>query len=410
MTTPYHHHYYEDNRGYVTPLSDNHHHYTDNSNNKNNEEEVIFSLTERLREKEDEVRHLRQENSELENQLILQGNLPIKLDTAYEELLAHLKQREEDFKLASTKYEERQRELERENRKLKDKVHASRKIMDEQEHNMALVERETEDELKIMRQQMENIMANSAVSRDLEQENHKLKERVHASRQLLEEQEQNISMIGREAGEELKLMQQQLDSAMKEIDEKDRQIVRLEDMIQRQSIDADRYKKQETEDKALLARLGERVENCRYEQGELESENDELQRRVQTQHHLLKEKEDELIHMERFRDQREDELNDDIDRMRHRFNEVITSQRMVLDDREEQIQLLYRQIDRYDDICEEADWVTKEQRSALKANKKEIEELSQAIDRVQNSGLLSQLDNMCTGKVDSSGNSSLVGT
>jgi len=107
---------------------------------------------------------------------------------------------------------------------------------------------------------------------------------------------------------------------------------------------------------------------------------------------------------------REDELNDDIDRMRHRFNEVITSQRMVLDDREEQIQLLYRQIDRYDDICEEADWVTKEQRSALKANKKEIEELSQAIDRVQNSGLLSQLDNMCTGKVDSSGNSSLVGT
>ena len=47
-------------------------------------------------------------------------------------------------------------------------------------------------------------------------------------------------------------------------------------------------------------------------------------------------------------------------------------------------------------IRSEADWVTHEQRQALKKNKQEIEELSMAIERAQNSGLLAQLDKMCS--------------
>ena len=58
------------------------------------DESILFSLTERLREREDEVRQLRRENQDLEKQLLLQGK--VKLDVAYEELLNHLKQREED--------------------------------------------------------------------------------------------------------------------------------------------------------------------------------------------------------------------------------------------------------------------------------------------------------------------------
>lgn len=312
-----------------------------------NQEDVIFSLTERLRESESEIRHLSHDKSELENQLILRGN-PIKLDVAYEELLAHLKERDQEFRSESKKQEERQRDLERENRKLKDKVHASRKMLDEQEHNLSLVERETDDELNRMRQRLDAVMA--------------------------------------------------------EDKEKDRRIIMLEDMVEGLTIDAEEKQKEEIEDKELLARLGERVENYRHKQGELERMNEELQIRVETQRHLLKEKEDELMHMERFRVQREDELNDDLDRMRLRMNEMVDSQRAVvraLDDREEEIQLLYQQMDRYEDIIDEAEYVTHEQRSVLHDNKREIKELSMAIDRVQNGGLLGQLDNMCSSKRDS---------
>ena len=384
--TPYYH-----EGGYVTPPVVATHHCIDDS-----QEEVIFSLTERLREREDEVRHLRQENADLEDQLRLRGN-PIQLDSAYEDLLAHLKQREEDFKLELAKQEDRHRELERDNRRLKDKVHASRKLVEEQDQTISVVERETENELHMLRQQIDTLNTNNAALHDLEQENRKLKDKVLASRKLLEEQEQTISLVERETGEELKMMQQELDGAMRNSNEKNRHIVRLEDMVQQLSIEADQHKEEEVEDKSLLARLGDRVETYRRDQEDLKRENNELQRRVETNHLLLKEKEDELLLLEHSHDHREDELNDDLERMNRRMNEVINSQRMVLDDKEEEIQLLYRQIDRYTNVVDEADYVTQEQRSALRANEKEIKELTTAIDRVNNAGLLSQLDKMCTG-------------
>ena len=67
-------------------------------------------------------------------------------------------------------------------------------------------------------------------------------------------------------------------------------------------------------------------------------------------------------------------------------------------DREEEIHLLYRQCEQYEDIIDEAEYATYEQRADLRAKKREIEELSMAIEKVQNAGLFGQLDQMCSSK------------
>mmetsp|Transcript_7444 Transcript_7444/g.16256 ORF Transcript_7444/g.16256 Transcript_7444/m.16256 type:complete len:339 (-) Transcript_7444:15-1031(-) len=304
-----------------------------------NQEEVIFSLTERLREREAEIRHIRQEKSELENQLLCRAK-PKQRDAAYEDLLSHLKRREKEFRSDSKKQEETQRDLERENRRLNDKVLASRKLLDDREKKLSLIERENDGDLERMR------------------------ERLHV--------------------------------IMDENEEKNRRIMILEDMVDGLTIEAGQHKKRESEDQSLLTRLGERVESYRHGLQELERANEDLQNRVDTQRHLLKEKETKILEMERYRNQREDELNDDIDRMRRIHNDFVDSQRVVLEDREEEIHLLHRQCEKYEGIIDKAEYVTYEQRADLKAKKREIEGLSMAIEKVQNSGLFGQLDTICT--------------
>lgn len=300
-------------------------------------EEVALSLTERLRERESEVRLLRQENWDLQNQLRLRGN-PINLDVAYEDLLAHLKEREANFHSESTEHAERQRNLEKEIRKLKDKSHASRKLLDDQEMQISLMEKEGEDQHK------------------------------------------HISSIKKEANNELSKMQKQLDAVVNDNNEKHLRIVEL-------LIEADHGKQREIEDQEMLARLADRIDNHAHDRDNLERINEDLQRRLEVQRHLLREKEDEILHVERSRDERENMLSDDLNRMSNGMNEIIETQQKNLQDQEEIIHLLYQKVDRYQAIIDDADYVTQEQRNA-------IESLSTEIERVQNSGFLSQLDKM----------------
>merc|ERR1719253_704942 len=110
----------------------------------------------------------------------------------------------------------------------------------------------------------------------------------------------------------------------------------------------------------------------------------------------IEREEEMLLYIERVRDERDHDHNDGIDRMRHQLNEMIESQQLALEDRDAEIQLLYRQMEKYEKIIDEAEHVTHEQRSALSANKKEISELSMAIEQVQNGGILGKLDTMCS--------------
>lgn len=94
-------------------------------------------------------------------------------------------------------------------------------------------------------------------------------------------------------------------------------------------------------------------------------------------------------------DQREDDLTDDIDRMSHNLRGIIQSQREALNDKDEEIRLLYQMTLAHEGIIDEAEYVTHTQRTTIKAKQKEVEDLSVAIERVQNKGLFSVLDNMC---------------
>eukprot|EP00580_Thalassiosira_gravida_P015377 CAMPEP_0201667618 /NCGR_PEP_ID=MMETSP0494-20130426/15863_1 /ASSEMBLY_ACC=CAM_ASM_000839 /TAXON_ID=420259 /ORGANISM="Thalassiosira gravida, Strain GMp14c1" /LENGTH=352 /DNA_ID=CAMNT_0048147667 /DNA_START=43 /DNA_END=1101 /DNA_ORIENTATION=+ len=304
-----------------------------------NQEEVIFSLTERLRERDNEIRHLRQQKNELENQLTLRGN-PIKLDAAYEDLLAHLKRREEEYRSDSKKESDIHRELEVENSRLKDEVNSSRKLLDEQEQSLSIIEKETNDDLDLMRGRLNDVMGDN--------------------------------------------------------EEKNRQVMMLKNMVEGLSIESDQFSKRRNEDNSLLSRLGERIETYRRDQHEGEVANEELQTKMDTMLVVLKEKEVEILEMERYRNVREAELSDEIERMRRCHNDFVDSQRVALTDREEEIHLLYRQCEKYEDIIDGAEYVTHGQRADLEEKKREVEELSMAIEKVQNTGLFGQLDNMCS--------------
>ena len=80
-------------------------------------------------------------------------------------------------------------------------------------------------------------------------------------------------------------------------------------------------------------------------------------------------------------------MSDDLNRMSNGMNDIIETQQKNLQDQEEIIYLLYQKVDRYQAIIDDADYVSQEQRNA-------IESLSTEIERVQNSGFLSQLDKM----------------
>ncbi|KAL3822214.1 hypothetical protein ACHAXA_000654 [Cyclostephanos tholiformis] len=311
-------------------------------------EELVFSLTERLREGESEIRLLRQENWELQDRLrqvnARGGTRPIDLDvaSAYEDLLAHLKQREADFRSESMKQKERQRDLEKEIRKLKDKSSEARKLLDDQEKYISSMEKE---------------------------------------------RERHISLIKRDADSDLKKMQRQLDAAMNDNKEMHLQISELH-------TETVNGKQREMEDREKLAQLLKRIDNHIRDQDDLERINEDLLNRLETQRRLLCEKDDEIMYIERSHNERENILNDDLDRMRNRLNAIAEIHEKTLNDHEDMIRLLYKQIDRYQVIIDEGNYVTTEQRNSLLAKNQEIKSLSKSIERAENSGFLSQLDNL----------------
>jgi chromosome segregation ATPase len=314
--------------------------FFDSISDPSDKEESMKSLTDLLRQRDAEIQALRQEKAELQNQLMLRGN-PINLDQAYADLLAHLKKREAEFHTSMAEQVDRQRSLEREIRKLKDTVHASRKV--------------------------------------------------------IEDQETNIALMDGDASEKLNTMQHQLEAAMKENQEKSQNIMELENMVECLTIEAERNDEERIADKALIDRFTGLVEKFERGQDELECMNEEMQNRLDTLRRMIEDKEAELRDVERSCDERKGELLDDSDRMRRQLNEIIANQRYVLESKEEEIHLLKMQVCKYEDIIDEAEYVTQEQRFALMENKREIEKLSSAIERVQNTGLLSQLDKMWCG-------------
>lgn len=296
---------------------------------RDNKDDVLFQLTERLREREDELRQVCRERDRLEDQLHLRGNLPLHLDVAYEELLSHCKEREEEFKKVT---EQHQRE-----------------------------------------------------TNELENKCHDLQEKLDKQNRMLDKYEEEVTSERDEMEKEIRACHHRLKLAVEEIEEKEKHMASLENMVERLKVENDRLLDREEEDNALIARVGKRAENAK----ELEMRNYQLEEQLERQERILCKKDEELNDYMRFH---QDEMKD----LELRLHDVIDLQRKELKEREREINLLARDIEKYEDILDEADYVTHEQRLCLKNREKRIDELSLAIERSQNSGLLSQLDKMCT--------------
>lgn len=289
---------------------------------RDNKDDILLQLTDRLRQREDELRQVCRERDRLEDQLSLRGNLPLHLDVAYEELLAHCKEREEEFKKATEQQE-------RESRALESKVH------------------------------------------DMEEKVDKYEQEVTEERDMMEN--------------EIRKCHHRLELAVEEIEEKEKHMMSLENMVDRLKDENDRLLYSGEEDKALIVRLGKQAENVK----DLEMINFKLEERLERMEELLCQKDEELNNYIQLH-------QDEMKKTELRLHEVVDLQREDLQERDREIIMLTRDIEKYEDILDEADYVTHEQRRGLKAREERIKELSWAIERSNNSGLLSNFDKMCT--------------
>jgi len=259
-------------------------------------DDILLQLTDRLRERE------------------LRSNLPLHLDVAYEELLAHCKEREEEFKKATEQHERE--------------------------------------------------------SRDLENKCHNLEEKLEKQRRMLDKYEQEVADEAHEMENEIRMMHHRLEMAVDEIVEKDKEILYLENMVARLRVENDRLLDTEDEDKALIARLGKRVENIE----ELGMLNFQLEETLKGQQKLLRKKDEEL---NKYTQLHQEEMKN----MELRLHQVIDLQRADLQERESEIIMLRQDIEKYEDILNEADYVTNEQRLELRAREECIDKLSVDIER-----------------------------
>jgi len=296
---------------------------------RDSKDDVVFQLSERLREREDELHQVCRERDRLEDQLKLRGNLPVHLDVAYEELLAHCKQREEEHKQAAEQHQREKLELEKKCQNLEDKLEEQTRAIDKYEQEIAGERDEVENEIR----------------------------KFH----------------------------HQLEIAAEEVEEKEQDILSLENMVNRLKAENDRLLDREEDDKVIIARISKRVENAK----ELEMLNFRLEERLEGREEQLIQKDEDLNNYIQLH-------QDEIKNMELRLHKVIDLQSKDLQQRDREIIMLKRSIQKYEDILDEADYITREQRLSLKEREERIGELSMAIERSQNSDFLSRFDKLCT--------------
>lgn len=324
---------------------------------RDSKDDVVFQLTERLREREDELQQVCRERDRLEDQLQLRGNLPVHLDVAYEELLAHCKEREEEHKAAAELHQREKVALEKKCEDLEDKLEEQDKAIDRYEQEIGRHEQE------IGRYQQE----------------------IGRYEKEIDRYEQEISHERDEVENEIRKCHHQLEIAADDVVEKEQDILSLEKMVNRLKSENERLLDREEKHNAIIARISAQVEDMK----ELEMLNFRLEERLEAREEQLLQKEEDLNNYIQLH---EDEMKN----MELRLHKVIDLQSKDLQQRDREIIMLKRGIEKYEEILDEADYVTREQRLGLKAREERIGELSMAIERSQNSGLLSRFDKLCT--------------
>mmetsp|Transcript_32757 Transcript_32757/g.78223 ORF Transcript_32757/g.78223 Transcript_32757/m.78223 type:complete len:336 (+) Transcript_32757:74-1081(+) len=316
-------------------------------------ESTIFELTERLSRAESEVNRLRKTNEALESQLALRGHL----DSSYQELLDHVKQSDEEHRLERIELSDRYLQLELKNERLIEAIEEQRTLLGDQEEDIAQMRRREHTDAERMQHQIELVREGNS---DLSLQNDRLR---------AENNQMGVEISRLEAD-----LRDEQDSGCRQatkIQHLQQNEIELENEIARHQ--------------ANISIFQDQIQQLREENRQLREENEVA-----------------VMSSERYREHREDVLNqrvvDVAESARQTLDDVAESARQTLNERDKEIELLNRQMDRYEDILDEADFVTHEQQTALKQNKQEIVRLSKAIERIQatESGFLAKLDRLCS--------------
>ena len=247
-----------------------------------------------------------------------------------------------------------------------------------------------EEEFRAMAQLNEELLKSN---NELEIGNSELKETVESLQDtvaeqqcLLVEQEEKFASIDRynseredEINEQLDMMRRKLkiatqtkNNVLDGMDEKDQQIISLETMVDHLTNEVGHYKEEQKEARTLLIRMQGRVEEFRFssqkrdrfldEQEEalrfLSRDNEklvqrqlELQTTVDAQNLLLEQRDEEIVCLDKYCHQREQEIKDDMDRMRMRLKKAVKSRHFALAEDDEQIQQLAMEVDHYESVA-----------------------------------------------------------
>lgn len=296
------------------------------SSDYSNRDAIISSLMEKLADREAEIRKLTSENSKLEGKLNHQKQMSTdeknkieELESAREKLNEKLVEREEDLRVAS----QRNNQLIRRQQELEMICSELQNAVDAREEELSAVE----NELKV---------ACDHLTRAVESERHARNLDVSTLEDKMEDLLKDVGFYKVQV-QEAKAVQHHLANREDEL-------------------------KSLLKENTLLLEQQEEVINM------LSKKNRGLEHDVELQISMLEEQEQDVANLKQ---------------MLVKLNNVIKSQDVDLTHKDHAIQQMLRDIERYEDIVEEAEHVTWEQRRRIKAESQHVQDMSKEMEQLK---------------------------
>jgi chromosome segregation ATPase len=309
--------------------------YTAAPSSYSNHHAMIEALTQQLREKEMELRLLSQDNNVLEEQLRHKRH-PSTLESAYEDLLAHSNKRDDEFRVLQRHNDElmtRYNELETKCNSLEHTANSQLRLLDEQDGEMTVMQKQFD---KLRFQLMGAI------------------------------ESENITAY--------------------EKDERTRDVISLENLVERLAREVEFHKNKEIEAMSFQTQLKDRLEEFNSVSHRTGAIMDEQEREIRKLTKANKELQREMS-AQNMRMQKQAEENGKVKRMLSKLGNE-------LDEKDKEITSLSWAIERYEDIVEKAEHITFEQSRKMRAKGEEIDLLKDEL-KWEKAGIMSYYG--CTG-------------
>jgi chromosome segregation ATPase len=371
---------------------------------------------ERLEEREAEIRHLGSENTELKSELRhlqqlgeREASKSVDMENACGELTDRLNEREEELRVMSRENYEltsHQKELEmacskleEENSELKNELTHFKQLNEQEASKSEELESAWDELTERLNMREEELNAMARENDELVDLHKGLEMTCSKLERALDAREQDLSAMENE----LRSLQSDLKRAVDATHSRNRDVCTLENKVEDLVKEVEYYKvqvqeevsmknhlhKREAELKSILKENDIMLEQQEKEITLLSRKTRGLEIDADTQSSMLEEQEQDLTNMQR---------------MVIRLNNVIKSQDVALDKKDNAILQLTMDIERYEKMMEEAEHITWAQRQKMKAEMQdretmmaEIKKLKDELDH-ERSGLMSFWDKGCGAK------------